>query len=183
MAYLTAAVVVAIVLCCLDLVLTMGLIRRLRDHSRLLADVSSHSGGRGSVVPRQDIMLHPGQTPEAFQVTTTAGETLASGGIVDGTVIAFLSAGCSACEEQLAELVEHAGRGEVVAVVTGSGPKADSYVETLSPLATVVHEPDPAVVSHAYKVFGFPTYAVLAEGGMVVAASYRLSELPLRVPQ
>jgi hypothetical protein len=66
MPYLIAGVLVAVTLTVLNLVLTVGVIRRVREHATLLSPRS------GSGVP--DIMLGVGGTPDAFTARTTDGE-------------------------------------------------------------------------------------------------------------
>ncbi|HET6856330.1 MAG TPA: hypothetical protein VFH94_04445, partial [Streptomyces sp.] len=63
MPFVIATVVLVGLLCTLDLVLTVGVIKRLREHTELLA---KQGGGRMS--------LGPGDEVGAFSATTVDGE-------------------------------------------------------------------------------------------------------------
>src|ERR1700685_2078528 len=91
MAILAAAVTVIGVLCLTDLLLTFGVIRRLRSHSELLAGYLT----AGSAI----VGLRTGRSPEPFSAVTTDGVAVnVSSGL---RLAAFFSSSCSACPEQV----------------------------------------------------------------------------------
>jgi hypothetical protein len=68
-----AAVIVVGVLCVLDLLLTFGVIRRLKEHTAMLAE-----RGSGSLAPPV-IGLAEGERPGAFSATTADGQRVDEG--------------------------------------------------------------------------------------------------------
>lgn len=159
MAYLAAAVALVGVLCVLDLLLTIGVIRRLKDHTRLL-DANS----------RPPLRPRPGDVVGEFAATDTQGRALSRGGLEAGTLVGFFTTGCAPCKEQLPLFVEHAARqsGEVIAVVAAPAPD-EAMIAQLSPVARVVVElPDGPTVG-AFHVSGFPTVLVVGDDGTVAA--------------
>lgn len=75
MPYLAAAVILVGIVAVLDLLLTVGLVKRLREHTELLAPLLTFDGeaGRRAIRPA-------GARPDAFEATTVDGTavTLAS---------------------------------------------------------------------------------------------------------
>ena len=107
MPILIAAVVVVGCLCLLNLLLTFGVIRRLREHTSMLTGVG------GSEPP--PIGLAAGKPPGAFSAVATSGEEVS--GAAGLEVVAFFSSWCSICPERVPPFVEylsghHIGAGE-----------------------------------------------------------------------
>src|SRR5258708_33673625 len=115
MAVLGSAVALVGVLCLLDLVLTFGVIRRLREHTRLLAQA-----GPG----RPPELLDPGASIGEFEAATIEGETLSLAALKLETVVGFFSPTCKPCRELLPGFVDRAAglrREQVLAVILGNG--------------------------------------------------------------
>jgi len=178
MAYLTAAVIIVGVLCALDLVLTLGVIRRLRDHAERLSTVAE---GRDAH-PEPDIMTPKGATVGGFSAVTVDGDAVALE-LIDGpTLVGFFTPGCEPCKEQLPQFVARAaempgGRARVLAAVIGEGEVADEYAATLSTVARVVLEPTRGALTKAFGVDGFPAVALVDEHGVVLDSGYRVDRL------
>ncbi len=176
MPYLTAGVVIVGVLCALDLVLTLGVIRRLRDHAERLSTMD------GGPAEHPDLMLPRGSTVGGFSALTTDGEAVALE-LIDGpTLVGFFSPGCEPCQEQAPLFVEFAaampgGRSRVLAVVVGQGEAADELAAALSGAARVVIEPSRGPVSGAFQVAGFPAIGLVDEHGVVVDSGHRVDQL------
>ncbi|WP_016823296.1 hypothetical protein [Streptomyces viridosporus] len=154
MPVLVTAVVLVGLLCTLDLILTVGVIRRLREHTELL---SERGGGRMS--------LGPGDEVGDFSVTSVSGEPVDGTAIGSETVVAFFSPTCGSCKEKLPKFVEYArgvprGREQVLAAVTADGPQdaeaAAPMVTALTPVARVLTGRDAEAVAEACKVRAFP---------------------------
>ncbi|WP_440582111.1 TlpA family protein disulfide reductase [Streptomyces flavofungini] len=154
MPILIATVVLVGVLCTLDLILTIGVIKRLQEHTALL---SERGGGRMS--------LGPGDEVGGFSATSVAGEPVHDAMIESETVVAFFSPSCGPCKEKLPKFIEYArgvprGREQVIAVVTADTPEdaeaAAPGVAALAPVARVVTGRDAEAVANACKVRGFP---------------------------
>jgi thiol-disulfide isomerase/thioredoxin len=155
MPLLVATVVLIGVLCTLDLVLTLGVIKRLREHTELLSE--SGGGGRMS--------LGPGDEVGEFSVSSVEDEPVHDAMIESETVVAFFSPTCGPCKEKLPKFVEYArgvprGREQVLAVVTADTPEdaeaAAPSVAALAPVARVVTGRDAEAIASACKVRGFP---------------------------
>ncbi len=99
MAILIAAVVVVGGLCLLDLLLTFGVIRRLREHTRMLTAAAG---------PAQIVGLAVGESPEPFTAETISGDVVT--GPTGLRVIAFFSSWCSVCPERVPPFVEYVSR-------------------------------------------------------------------------
>jgi len=178
-AFLIALAALAGSMAALNLLLTVGVIRRLRLHSEQLTSLSALSGQ----VP--EVVLGPGSQAGDFAATTTDGEPVSRDLLSGQTLVGVLTAGCGACQERLPDFVAQAqaypgGRGQVLAVLAGEPDQLESYREQLAPVARVVIEPpfDGPIVQ-ALGVQGFPVFAVLDADGVVVASGLSPDKLPV----
>lgn len=177
MTVLITAVVLVGMLCALDLLLTLGVIRRLREHTSMLAKARD-------LVPGV-IGLEPGQSPAPFSAMTTAGDIVRDPAGL--RVVAFFSSSCSACPERVPPFVtyltEHAvERDSVLAIIESSGDEPPPYLPQLAGAARVcVEEPD-GEVARAFRVTGFPAFCVLGEDGSLVTSGYEVSALSVAAP-
>lgn len=173
MPILIAAVVVVAGLCSLDLLLTFGVIRRLREHTDMLAGTR---GGKPSVTD-----LENGQPPGAFSAATTAGDLLRNA--TGLRVVAFFSSSCAACPEMVPPFAEYVGshsigQDSVLAVVAGSASEPPPYLAQLAQVAQVRIEPADGEVIRAFKVTAFPAFCVLDSDGALIASGPDPSVLP-----
>ncbi|GAA0464384.1 redoxin domain-containing protein [Streptomyces olivaceiscleroticus] len=156
MPFLIAAVVLVGVLCAADLILTVGVIRRLRDHAERLALLSGEGG------------IAVGDEVGEFSVATVDGRLVVTRDALSedagGTVVAFFSPDCEPCEETLSRFVPYAaelraGGCPVLAAVVGDpGEQTDAFVAALSPVAHVVAERHPdGPLSAAFRIGAVPT--------------------------
>jgi hypothetical protein len=181
-AFLIALVVLVGTVAVLNLLLTVGVIRRLRDHSEKLANL--HGFGE----PAPPMMIGAGERVGDFAATTSDGEPVSRELLSGQTLVGVLSPDCSACKERLPEFIAHArvypgGRGQVLAVVAGEPEQIQPYRDQLAPVARVVIEPPmDGPISTALKVQGFPTFAVLDSTGTVVGGGSDLDQLPVVSP-
>ncbi|MEJ3651517.1 hypothetical protein WEH80_00730 [Actinomycetes bacterium KLBMP 9759] len=149
----------------LDLLLTFGVIRRLREHTELLSQRPS----------MPDIIAAPGTTISPFAATTVEGDVIADADLVGGTMVGFFSPGCGACTEQMPAFLTAAkshpgGQERVLAVVTGRDEDTVEQVQTLSPVARVVVVEHGHDVEKAFAVSGYPAFALMGEGGSVAVS-------------
>jgi hypothetical protein len=169
--YLIAAVVVVGLLCVLDLILTLGVIRRLREHTELLANMGG-GGGPPAVAIGEEI--------GEFATFTVDGESLSREHLADDTLVAFLSPDCSPCHEKLPKIVEFARatrdrRDRVLAIVVGDADRADPFTAALRSVARVVVEGHDGALTAAFKTSIFPTLLRVASdenGRIVVTANH-----------
>lgn len=173
-----ALIVVVGMLCLLDLVLTFGVIRRLREHSALLRDRPAHSADRPVIT------LSPGELPESFVATTLDGSALT--GPAGLRLVGFFSSSCSACPERVPSFTEYVraneiDRSEVLAVLLMHDRTAPpDYLSELELVAQVSAQPDDSAVVDAFNVDGFPAFCLLDADGAVVASGYDPATLPVR---
>jgi thiol-disulfide isomerase/thioredoxin len=180
MAYLTAAVVLVVLLCLLDLLLTLGVIRRLREHANQLAQLPP---GLSAGFP-EELGVPVGETVAGFAATTTSGELVSRELLASRTFVGFFAPGCGPCEEQLPGFVEYArampgGREQTLAVViAGEGNAKDTeYLEQLAPVVRVVAEAPGGPVQSAFAVHGYPALYLVDDGGVVVAGGMSMHAL------
>ena len=177
MAYLVVGVVLLCVLCLFDLLLTLGVIRRLREHENRL-EGSPAAGPLDNVASS----LAPGARPGPFAATATNGDLVTSDAPADGTVVAFMSPHCKPCVSNLPSFIEAAatlradGR-RVVAVLMGEDVEARPLAARLEPVAQVVVEPFDGPLATAFKVTALPATFVLKGDGTVAATSYEIGQL------
>jgi hypothetical protein len=166
MPYLIAAIVVVAVLCVLDLLLTYGVIRRLREHTELLAQ-------RPARMP--DVIIGAGSTVGGFTATTVDGDELTADGLEPGTLVGFFSPGCRACVEQLPRFVAAAaahpgGQDRVLAVVVGAAEDTTEQVAALTPKARVVVAEHGSEIEKAFAVSGYPGFALIGDAHVVTVS-------------
>jgi thiol-disulfide isomerase/thioredoxin len=171
--YLAVASVVGVV-ALLNLLLTMGVIRRLRDHTTQLARVSVHA---------EDAILPTGSRVGDFSVTTVDGEPVSADGLAGRTLVGFFSPGCPACERLLPAFVAYAesvpgGRERVLAVVAGDSDEAAGHVEALQECARVVRAGHDDELLQAFSVKAFPGVCMVEPDRTVVAAGADLTGFP-----
>lgn len=180
-AFLIALAAVVGVVAVLNLLLTVGVIRRLRQHTEQLSTLGN-LGGPGAV------MRSAGEQIDEFAATTTDGEPVSRELLSGQTLVGVFAPGCSACKERMPEFISQAesfpgGRSQVLAVVAGEPEQVPEYRDQLAPVARVVVEaPVDGPLATALKVQGFPAFALLDSDGMVVASGFSLEELPLVAP-
>jgi peroxiredoxin len=174
MQYVMAALVVVGALILFDLVLTLGVIRRLRRHSELIGQALSRQGVGDSV------MLAAGKAVSPFEATTVDGEPVATSRLSGQTLVGFFSPNCSACGEQLPSFVEHAkavGPDRVLVVAVGADDQVGELVAQLRPVAKVVVERDGGQLARAFGVKGFPAMCLITGDGTVAVSGFRAAEL------
>lgn len=174
MPFVAALAFLALAVCLLDLLLTLGVVRRLRQHTELISNLSS--GGR-----RPYAILEEGKTAGPFEAVATTGEPVSRDRLSGLTLVGALAPGCSACEEKLPAFVDFArtfsgGRDQVIAVVVGSEDEAETYREQLEPVARVVIEPPmTGEIGTALALGSFPAFGILDQSATVVTSGMELN--------
>lgn len=171
MTYLSAAVVIIGVLCMLNLVITLGLVRRLRSQS----GPAGQDGHPAHIGGRRPWHLPLGSPAPDFAATTVTDETISRADLIGRpSVIAFFSVVCPPCRMQLPELRKYAesfGEGAVLAIVSGPREKAEEFVRELDGVAPVVVEPMQGPTALAFTVSNFPTLYRLDADGRIAASA------------
>jgi len=173
MAILTAAVVVVGLLCLADLLLTFGVIRRLREHTEQLAGYQAPHDA-----PVTD--LADGEAPVPFTAETLTGEQVT--GPAGLRMVAFFSATCSACPERVPPFLDYVranqlDRDSVLAVMINSNGEPVSYQEDVAQVARIAMESPDGEIDTAFKVRGYPTFFVLDGAGSVSEATHEPATL------
>ncbi|MCD9194406.1 TlpA family protein disulfide reductase [Streptomyces albireticuli] len=163
MPVLIAAVVLVGSLCTLDLLLTLGVVKRLREHTELLAKVSENMPGMPPVIG-------VGEEVGEFTAVGVDGEALTRESLRGDTLVAFFSPNCEPCHEMLPRFVAYArarsgDRERALAVVVGAADLAAEQVEALRPVARVVVEGSDTALTTAFRIKGFPTVLRVAQDG------------------
>ena len=178
MPYATAAVTIVGALCLVNTVLLLAVIRRLGEHTRLLAE--ERPRGRAEPAP---LDVRPGTRVGDFTASAFDGGRVSRADLKGTTLIGFMAPGCPSCEDSLPEFLVRAravpgGRDQVVAVVLGKSAGAGELCEQLAPVARVLTEQEEGgPLVRAFGVGALPAFGLLSDDTMV--ASYALPE---RIP-
>lgn len=180
MPVLVAAVVVVGLLGLANLLFTFGVVRRLREHTELLAERPG-----GDVVrrlpPGHEVALVAGSEVPAYTTTTVDGEQVSSDGPAAPTLVGVFAPGCSACTEQLPSFLAFArkhpgGRDRVLAVVAGDPDDQPPYVDQLGSVARLVVGHPGGSVTDALQVRGYPAFALI-DDGVVRSSGFQVAAL------
>ncbi|MFF4400756.1 TlpA family protein disulfide reductase [Streptomyces sp. NPDC001480] len=172
MPFLVTAVVLIALLCLLNLLLTFGVIRKLRAQGEEKADKAVD----GLIIPA-------GSAAPAFSAVTTAGERITRESLGE-TMLGFFSPDCRACKERLPLFVEQAravtrGSGRsVLAVVHGTEEEAREQVAALADVAHVVVEPGDGPLGEAFDITGYPVFGLITADGTLGATTFDPARLP-----
>ncbi|MFC7545672.1 TlpA disulfide reductase family protein [Plantactinospora sp. GCM10030261] len=163
MPYLITAVVLVGAIGVLNLLLTLGVLRRLREHSTRLAAGPAGSGPG---------IIETGQRPGDFAATDTDGKPVRRADLTGSVLVAFFSPDCAACVEALPQfLVEAAefpgGRSQVLTVVGADGPETTEMATRLAEVSRVVVDGAGGRVAGAFQVAAFPAWCLLDPSGDV----------------
>lgn len=173
MTLITIALVLLGVVAALNITLTVGIVRRLREHSTQLTQLRNPDA----------VMAAPDTVTGEFTAETLDGVRLSERDWQGLTLVGFFSPTCAACHERLPRFVEQArqmpgGRQQVLAVVVGQ-EGTDEQVSRVAPVArTVVEAPD-GPLAKAFSVRGFPAFAIVDDSRRILASGYELDQVPL----
>jgi hypothetical protein len=172
MPFLLALVLGVGVLCLLDLVLTIGVIRRLRLHDEMLA-------GRPATSP--PAVLPPGASIGDFSAVSIDGVYVSNWTMSEPTLVGVFSPDCPACHERLPLFADRArsfpgGRDNVLAVLVGTQEEVAAQRRALEPVALVLIEEYGTGLTEALQVNAFPSFAVV-DGRKVVTSGTALEDL------
>ncbi len=163
----------------LNLVLTLGMIRRLRTHHDPPPNPPAEP-------PRLSLVRATGEPVGAFTTRTTQGEPVSTRFFADGiTLVGAFTEGCQACQEQLPAFLELArsfpgGRQRALVLLVGDPAALADKHRLLAPVATVVREPDHAgPLGTALGIRAYPAFAIIDGDGVVRAFGAEIEELLL----
>ncbi|GAA1795778.1 TlpA family protein disulfide reductase [Actinomadura chokoriensis] len=171
MPYLVAGVVFVGVLCAFDLVLTLAVVRRLREHAALL------NSGRA-----QAPFTPVGTALPEFTASTLDGTTVTRAFFTGPTIVGLFSTTCAGCRETLPDFTDQIRGSDsrhVLAVIEGEQAEAEPFITALSPLATVVVEPVSGPVNTAFGHPATPSFYVVDEDAVVTSSTLTPAGLPV----
>ncbi|GAA3768741.1 TlpA disulfide reductase family protein [Micromonospora maritima] len=181
MPYVVGALVLVGAVAMLNLIFTLGVVRRLREHSQLLAQPRGGGSSNEGLFP-------PGERIDDFTARTVDGAVVTRDALARGVVVAFFSPNCQPCIEKVPDFVEYAaaqpeGASRVFAVVAAADDfETKDMVRQLSPVATVLAAKDGQPMLDAFKGSGFPAIYVMGDAGVVESGGHTLSHLPVLTP-
>jgi thiol-disulfide isomerase/thioredoxin len=178
MPLLTAAVVLVGILCVIDLLLSFGIIRRLRQQNETLRLVQE----RVAANTEPDIALPAGASIGAFASTAVSGTELSTVDVIGRPLlVGFFAPGCEPCKERMPEFLEYATRfdGRVIAVAAGGADETADMVTRLGEVGEVVVEHDGGPVHQAFGATGYPALCLVDGDGVVIASGWQMSALPV----
>jgi hypothetical protein len=156
---LTAAVTLIAALCLLNLLLTLGVIRRLREQ------------------PATQPATRPAGTPSTevapFTATTVDGDTVTPDLLASYTTVVFLAPECATCREQVPALLAWGrtrDRTSVLVVVDGTVSDHTELVAQLLPVARVIVERRGTPVADAFGVTAYPASCLVNDRRIVAWA-------------
>ncbi|MEV4019595.1 hypothetical protein AB0J35_54850 [Nonomuraea angiospora] len=163
MPFLIVAVVLVGLLCLLDLVLTLGVLRRLRAHTAELERLA----GTSTLMPYDPRVL--------------VGRTLPQD-VAGPRLVGFFDVGCDTCHERAPQFAAQAKGQSALAVISGAADEAADLVEVVGGVASVVTGEDALRLVQALDIHAFPTFLRTDEDGRVVAADTELTDLAAMAP-
>ncbi|MGK5674299.1 peroxiredoxin family protein [Micromonospora sp. URMC 106] len=182
MPIVVAVLVVLTTLTLLNLLLTFGVIRKLREHTQELARA------------RPPVTLSVGAQVPDFTAATAGGDVVSIASLrASGGLVAFLAPDCSGCQEQLPSTRSALAEAldtpmAVLVVITRLHPAPDrddrERAELVAALgvedsrAVIVHEPLDGALQSAFQVAAFPAFYLVDTDGRVAAASNNATQLP-----
>lgn len=175
---LTAATILVGTLCVLDLLMTFGVVRRLREYGARLDELAPPASAPGRTLAGE--LPAPGHLVGDFAATSVDDSPVSPDLLATDYVAVFLAADCTSCRQRVPRLVTWAAtqsRDRVLVVIDGQAVDPADLVSTLRPVATVVVEAMGTPVTEAFGVSSFPSYCVV-DGGRVSLASMDFDQLP-----
>jgi hypothetical protein len=176
MAALLSAVVVVGLVTALNLVLTAGMIRRIKDHEQRLSEIGT---GEGEAPAAQPPVGAP--VPD-FTVSTTTGQQITNTELGKDGYIGFFAVGCPPCEQQLPDFVRFLhgvdGTPALIVIEAPTAEAAASYLAAADGMPVVVDTGDGLV--GRFGVNRFPSMAHLSDG-VVAANAHTAAHLATRV--
>jgi thiol-disulfide isomerase/thioredoxin len=172
MPYLIAAVILLSLFSIGHMLVTLGLVRRMRT-------MAAEAGSAPAAPPT----LAVGESPAEFAVTAESGRSFERSGLSGGrNLIGFFSTTCEPCVENAPRFAEYARSfepGRVLAVVQDGEPgAARAFAEQHLPGVEVVVETMNGPAARAFGVEAFPTMYVLDSEGRVEHFAFTTSRLP-----
>jgi hypothetical protein len=160
----------------LNLLLIMGVIRRLREHTEMLRSV------RSADLSPITVTVPVGDMVATFSAVDVEGGGISSDDLTGSTVVAFLTPQCRPCQEQIPKLAgylqQHGlDRDQAVVVLVGTAHDTRDLAALIGDCARIVIEPPGGSMAAAFGVDKFPALCVLDADRTVLANGFSFSTL------
>ncbi|MCY1018163.1 TlpA family protein disulfide reductase [Pyxidicoccus sp. MSG2] len=162
--------VILAVLVVANLMLTLGLIGRLRTLQEMV---------NNQVIVRDPFLPQKGEEVGRFEATTMDGEAFTDAALREGkTLVGFFATGCRVCSSVRKQLLESPPGMPLMAFIEGDPGDPDTLAvgASLKHMARVALLSDGDSVTRAIKQAGYPTL-VLVDKGVVAASGHYLHEV------
>lgn len=173
MAYIGAALALVTGLTLLNMLLCLGVVRRLREQDERLAQLESGNDH-----------VRPGTLIPAFTILTTDGERLTERWFHDRvSLVAFMSYGCGACKEELTALAKLLAEPDsdklnvLVAFAWVGGAQREELPARLLERVTLVEDSPNGALMAAFNVNAYPTFYVVEEDGKIAFSTTSVVDL------
>ncbi|MGP3934220.1 TlpA family protein disulfide reductase [Nonomuraea sp. KM88] len=177
MPYLVAAVILLGCLTAVNLLLVLGVTRRLREHGSRLDDLFTPPPFAlpGTELPDFTAVSLDGSVISRGFFT---GAETAGGASAPYCLVGVFSTDCSVCRVYLPGFVERAkAAGQTLAIIAADDGDAAIYADDLAQAATIVVEPHEGPVGKAFQVTSYPTFFLVDAGAVIVAVAGDPAEL------
>jgi thiol-disulfide isomerase/thioredoxin len=164
---MNAVVAVVGVIAVLNLVLTLGVLRRLREQA-------------AAPVLHDRRLPAVGAAVTDFHTVDVEGRELSLHDLTGPAVVGFFTPGCAPCEALLPQFVAAAAepdRQAIAVIVADPGEDESDYRRLLAPAARTVVERPHGTMQRAFGAGVFPTIAVLDAHHTVTASSFDVAAL------
>ncbi|MFI7633496.1 hypothetical protein [Nonomuraea sp. NPDC049400] len=152
-----------------NLLLMLGVIRRLREQDSRIRDMSVRNDPQWRLPsPIPGI----GELIDEFTAETVDGAIIDHRRVFGGTVI-FLDASCDSCHDRIPDIINWAKNGRrenIFAFVNGHDADKADMIAALNPVAQVVSDTFQLHVTKSFRVRKFPVYLTLDPEGIITAA-------------
>jgi hypothetical protein len=178
MVYVIAALVLVAAVAAVNLLFTLGLVRRLREHTELLSQGAAAHGAA-----QEEGVLHAGETVSDFSTTTVDGQHIDRESFSEGAMVAFFSPSCAPCRERVPEFVSHVtaipqADRQAYAVVIGDEDATAEMVAALRPVARVLTGVKAEPIVAAFGVASYPALYRMDADGVVAASGHGMTVYP-----
>ncbi|HIV57631.1 MAG TPA: redoxin domain-containing protein [Candidatus Stackebrandtia faecavium] len=170
MAIIITLIAILTVVALLNLLLTLGLIKRFREVDQIVADLNA---------VEHEPMLPTGSAIDEFEAETVDSETITHASLTEGTIVGFFNPTCETCHGHIPTFSEVAaslpdGRNQALAVVQHNDDpdELDEMVTPLSKAARVVVQPKRGTVWRAFGVQATPAFCQLGRDQLIAKHGY-----------
>ncbi|GAB3425399.1 hypothetical protein [Flindersiella endophytica] len=148
MTIVIAAIVLVGALCLLNLLLTFGVLRRLREHSEA---------------------LNANAEALSVELLRFVGNPMPEGIPQSPRLVGFFKAGCGSCVIEARQFANQSKRTDALAVVIGSGHDTEPLLELLRDVPTIT-DPDASALVKSAEVMVMPSFLRIDADGVVRSA-------------